>query len=443
MAWALPANSDLVIQLHLMPGDAAAEVQASVGFFFTNEPPARKPLMLRLGRQNIDIAAGRSDYTIEDRYLLPVDVDVYGVQPHAHYRARRVEGFAVRPDGTRVPLIRIEDWDFNWQDAYRYRAPVPLPRGTTLQMRYTYDNSAANRRNPDREPKRVRWGQRSSDEMGDLWIQVLPRSDGDRTKLAADFGPKVLAEDAVGYETLLAGEPANGRLHEAAAAIYLSLDRVDAALSHLREALRLSPESVEAHYNMGTSLIRLRRPAEARQHLERALSLQPSHVASRVNLGVVLRSEQRFDEAAAHLRRAIELEPGSAAAHTNLAAILAGQQRSAEAVSHYRRALEINPDLLEALTDLSWIFATDPRADLRDPSTASRLAEHAVALTAARDVRALDTLGAALAAAGDFARAAETVETAIGLAAAQGSEETVRQLREHLELYRARRPLRQ
>src|SRR5260370_789887 len=90
-------------------------------------------------------------------------------------------------------------------------------------MQYLYDNSEDNRRNPDRPPKRVRWGQSSTDEMGDLWIQVLPRTAEDTKLLVASFGPKVMAEDAAGYEKLLEVDPGSVRLHDEAAASYLAL----------------------------------------------------------------------------------------------------------------------------------------------------------------------------------------------------------------------------
>jgi hypothetical protein len=84
--------------------------------------------------------------------VLPVDVEVQAVQPHAHYRARQISGTATLPDGTTKPLIQIEDWDFRWQQVYRYVKPFWLPRGTTLSMRYTFDNSSANPRNPQQPP---------------------------------------------------------------------------------------------------------------------------------------------------------------------------------------------------------------------------------------------------------------------------------------------------
>ena len=109
--------------------------------------------------------------------MLPVAVAVHAIQPHAHYRARSMEAFATLPDGSRRSLLRIDDWDINWQDRYVYASPVALPAGTRLSMTYVFDNSIGNPRNPDRPPTRARWGWRSTDEMADVWIQVITASD--------------------------------------------------------------------------------------------------------------------------------------------------------------------------------------------------------------------------------------------------------------------------
>jgi tetratricopeptide (TPR) repeat protein len=443
LTWPLDPGSDLVVQLHMRPVGTASPVQVSVGFFFSNSAPRRTPMMLRLGRQNIDIAAGQRDYVSEDRYVLPVDVDAIGVQPHAHYRAKQIEGRAILPDGTEQWLIHIKDWDFNWQDAYRFAKPIRLPRGTVLTTRFTYDNSPANRRNPDRPPRRVRWGQNSSDEMGDLWIQVLPRSDEEREALRADFAPKVMAEDAVGYEKLLEVDPANPRVHEAVAAIDLALGKIDVAVGHLEASLRVDPQSVEAHYNLATALVRSNRPVEAIEHFRRALQIQPDHVAAHVNLGVALRAERRFAEAADSLRQALALDPRNAAAHTNLAGVLAAQNNRRDAIGHYRQALELRPDLLEALADLAWILATAPDVEIQAPADAVHLAERAANITKMGDVRALDTLAAAYAAAGRFDRAIATVERALELAKRSNSDETVPQLNMRIAVYRAGRAWRE
>jgi hypothetical protein len=72
---------------------------------------------------------------------------------------------ALRPDGTREPLLKIDDWDFEWQIRYAYRRPVPLPEGTLIEAECVYDNSAANRRNPSKPPRPVFSGFETTDEM--------------------------------------------------------------------------------------------------------------------------------------------------------------------------------------------------------------------------------------------------------------------------------------
>jgi len=87
-----------------------------------------------------------------------------------------MDAWATLPGGERRSLIRIPDWDMNWQDRYLYAKPFWLPAGTRLSLD-VFDNSETNRRNPDRPPARATWGWRSSDEMADLWIPGPQRHD--------------------------------------------------------------------------------------------------------------------------------------------------------------------------------------------------------------------------------------------------------------------------
>jgi hypothetical protein len=186
MAWPLDPQTDAVINAHLMPTDKPELVQFQIGLFFTDKRPVVDPVMLRLGSELIDIPAGDKDYPVNARYMLPVDVDVLSVYPHAHYLATDMRAFAVLPDGSIKWLVWIKQWNFNWQDVYVYASPIHLPRGTLLSMRYTYDNSADNIRNPNRPPRRVTYGPRSSDEMADLWLQVVPQNAADAAVLEQD-----------------------------------------------------------------------------------------------------------------------------------------------------------------------------------------------------------------------------------------------------------------
>ncbi len=129
MQWRLDQESDLVVQMHLQPTGKAELLNVNVGFYFTDEAPSRSPLGLRLGSETIDIPPGAAHYVVEDQFVVPADVEVLAVQPHAHNLARQMTAGAARPDGSRLPLIEIEDWDFRWQDIYRYRNPVLLPAG--------------------------------------------------------------------------------------------------------------------------------------------------------------------------------------------------------------------------------------------------------------------------------------------------------------------------
>src|SRR5262249_31176521 len=125
-------------------------------------------------------------YPVNAKYMLPVDVDVLSVYPHAHYLAKDMRAFAVLPDGSVKWLIWIKDWNFNWQDVYVYASPMHLPRGTLRSMRYSFDNSADNTRSPNRPPRRVIYGPRSSDEMAALWLQVVRRNAADAAVLEQD-----------------------------------------------------------------------------------------------------------------------------------------------------------------------------------------------------------------------------------------------------------------
>ena len=292
----------------------AAERQAGAGapsiglYFGDRRPPTRTPAMLRLGRQNIDIPAGDARYTITDSYVLPVDVEVEAVQPHAHYRCATSAARRRCRTAPRRPLIAIKDWDFRWQHVYRFVTPLRLPKGTTLSMRYVYDNSAANPRNPQQPPARARWGQRSSDEMGDLWIQVLTRGDADLARLNRDFRPKVAAEDVRGYEVEIEKHPADTGLHDDAALLYLELGRADEAIAHFKTSLALQPQSAAAHYNLGTALTVARRLGEAADRYREALRIDPAYANAHNNLGNVYLAEGQVR------RRDSRVQRGGAAA---------------------------------------------------------------------------------------------------------------------------------
>jgi tetratricopeptide (TPR) repeat protein len=472
-AWRLNPGTDMVLQLHLRPTGRPERVQASVGLYFASGPPRLTPVMVRLGKQDIDIPSGQREYVTTDSYVLPVDVEVHGVQPHAHYRARDVMGFATLPDQTRKGLIHIPDWDFDWQDTYQYVKPFVLPRGTTLTMRYTYNNSDTNRRNPQLPPQRVHWGQNSSDEMGDLWIQVVPRSRADLDLLTREIRQKVFREDIQGYETVLRRTPDDVSLHDDVAMLYMAVGRTDQAIAHFSESARLTPGIAVTHFNLGTALAAAGRREEAigqyrtalqinadyayarnnlgslllakgeleeaRSQFERALAVDPRYAEAHNNLGRLLAYVGRTDEAAEHLTRALAVREDYAEAHFNLARVLLAQERAAEAVAHYRRASALIPEWLPALGELAWTLATDPSPSARDAREAVVLAERAAALTKRQDAATLDVLAAAYAANQRFDEAVSVARQAADQVQSV-SPKTAAEISQRLALYQQRQP---
>lgn len=437
LAWRLRPGTDLVVELHMQPSGKPETVQPTIGFYFGSDPPERTPTMLRLGRQNIDIPPGEKSYVITDSFVTPVDVEVQAVQPHAHYRAKEIVGFAQLPDGSVRPLIHIRNWDFRWQHVYRYVTPFWLPKGTRLQMRYTYDNSAENPRNPTLPPKRVYWGQRSADEMGDLWIQVLTHDDRDLQILNAQFGPKVMTEDTVGYERWITSEPESAALHDTVASLYLQLQRPADAVRHFEASAGLRPNDAAAHFNLGTALTVAGDYERATAEFERALALRKDYPQAHNNLASILLQQQKYPQAMGHLLEAIRLDPANAQAHYNAGIVSLRQGKTADAVSHLKRAVQLAPDSVNAVVDLAWVLVSAPQDAVRDPGLAQRLAERAVALTGRADPGALDVLAATLAANNDFDRAVDTAEAALALKPANADAIAARR-----DLYRQGREFR-
>lgn len=470
LAWKLEAGTDVVLQLHLRPTGRPESVQARLGLYFADEPPERRPFTLHLVDMTIDLAPGEEEYEITDSYTLPVDVQALGIYPHAHYLGDRMEVKAELPDGSTRWLLLIEEWDFDWQDSYRYAEPVPLPAGTEVSMRFTYDNSADNPRNPHRPPTRVRYGPESSDEMGDVWIQVLPAGEEERERLARDVARKEIAsrvrywrwklesdptdaealhglgfvlqtlgrheEAAEHYRRALESRPEDALTHYNLALTLEALGRPPEAVAHYREALRLQPGHADAANNLGRAVLALGRPDEAERLWNRALEADPRHARAHNNLGNLLRAQGRLSEASRHLERAVELRPDYAEAHVNLGLVRLAAGDARAGVERYRHASRLAPDDPRILALLAWTLATHADPAIRAPAEAVRAGERAAELTDHRDPTALQALAAAYAAEGRFDAAMAAAERGIEGAAGAGAEGAAATLRELLALFR-------
>jgi hypothetical protein len=169
-----PTGSDLVLQLHLHPSGKAETERSSVGIYLTDRKPTARFRSFVMLDKKLDIAPGEATHAVHMSRTLPFPSDVYGVFPHMHLIGRTVRVTATLPDGTVTPIITIGDWDFNWQNYYQYARPLPLPAGTRLDSDWTFDNSAANPANPSSPPRRVTFGEQTTDEMAALILDLVP-----------------------------------------------------------------------------------------------------------------------------------------------------------------------------------------------------------------------------------------------------------------------------
>ena len=393
-AWPLPKDSDLVMMLHLRPSGKVERVQASIGLYFSDSPPAQLPVMLRLTRQNLDIPAGESGYRVTDSFTLPIDVDVYTVQPHAHYLAHEMRGIARLPDGTIRPLILIKQWDFDWQDVYHYAAPVFLPAGSTLSIDYTYDNSSANPRNPHAPPVRVTYGQQTSDEMAELWFQVVPRDPQQRAALTRSLYAKVLPEEINGRQMMLAKDPGNVALHDDLALMYVEAGRMASAIEEFKASLKLRPDLAAARFNVGAALLAAGDRRGARPYFEQTLAADPNHAVAHSNLGALLQADGDLSGAMSHYRRALDLAPADAEIQLTAGVGYATTGDLAAALTHLREAIRLRPDWPNAQAALASVIASSPASTPDELKYALALADRAVQLTEEKNAAFVEILDA-------------------------------------------------
>jgi tetratricopeptide (TPR) repeat protein len=467
--WPLEPGTDFVLQMHLKPDGKPEELHSQIGVYLTDQPPSATPVMIRLGSKTIDIPAGEARHEVVDSYTLPVDATITSVYPHAHYLAKDMRVTAKKPDGSVETLLHIPSWNFNWQDAYLFRRPQPYKKGTTITMRYVYDNSASNPHNPSQPPRRVRFGSDTTDEMGELLVQVLTKSPADLQKLRGDVVRKNFLTDLAGEEKRLVDKPDDFDTRNALGVAYVQLGRPVDAMKQFQEVVLHAPSHAMAHYNIAVMAMGDRRFDEAIDHLQRALAARPDYSEAHNNLGVLYEGLGRHDEALAQLELALAARPSSPAAHNNLGRILLARGDADAALTHFRAALRTRPDhpdalyniarayiaqgnpkgavqelkraiaarpeAVAALIDLAWLLATNDQ--VRNPSDAVTYGERANRLTGNSNAAALDALAAAYAASERFDIAARTAQRALQRAIADNNDALVASARRRLETYQA------
>jgi len=339
MALRLDKDTDLVLNVHLQPSGKPENIRPSLGLYFTDQPATLFPLLLQMENdRQLDIPPGAKHFLVTDEFTLPVDVDLLAIYPHAHYLGKDLQAVATLPDGSAKTLIHIPQWDLNWQAVYRYADPVPLPKGTTIAMRYIYDNSSKNIANPNNPPRRVVAGNLSTDEMAHLWLQVLPHASSD-----PNADPRMLVQEAMARHNI-DKNPGDFEAHYNLAAMLQARGAQTEAIQQFELAVRLRPQDATANNALGASLLSAGRIGDAIPYLRAALQVQPDNFDAHYNLANALVAQNRFAEAVEQYRTAARLRPDDANAEANLGSALAVTGNLVEAKLHFERALRIDPN---------------------------------------------------------------------------------------------------
>lgn len=386
IAWRLDPGTDLILNLHMRPHGEPEVIQPEIGLYFTDQRPTKFPMLLQLENDRaLKIPAGDRKFTVTDELRLPLDVEVLAIYPHAHYLGKDVQGFATFPGGSKKWLIWIKDWNFDWQGVFRYKQPVFLPKGTMLHMRWTYDNSAGNPRNPNRPPKLVVGGNQATDEMSHLWVQVLPVNTS-----GLKFDPRLMLQEALSrhrieqdpsdytahfnlgaalaamgqpdraiaeYRRVLGGRPDDLVARNSLGAALQSQGRTDEAIAQYRQVLKLRPDDLDASYNLGSALLSQGNGEEASRQFQQVVKAKPNDSEAHANLARGLALSGNMAEAASEFETALKLDPQSADVHYGLGRVYAAENDLARATAEFESALHINPELASAHSDLGTVFA--------------------------------------------------------------------------------------
>ena len=202
IAKVLPAKAKLVVQVHYHPAGKVERDQTQIGIYFSKQPVTRVvrviPVMPFGGPfSGMRIPAGDANAEVRCSITLPRDVLALNITPHMHLLGKDMAMTATLPDGTKLPLIKLQRWDFNWQESYQYREPVKLPKGTQLDLVAHFDNSASNPANAGRTPKDVRWGENTVDEMCIAFLEFVPAEEARSPEDLKAPTPSELLREAV------------------------------------------------------------------------------------------------------------------------------------------------------------------------------------------------------------------------------------------------------
>lgn len=172
----LKAGSRVVAQVHYHPSGRSSTDQTSLGFYFAPDGSVQhRMLAIPIVNTDFTIPANNPSYAVSAGFTVPPPITGKIVQlgPHMHLLGRQIEIDMIHPDTSKMPLIYIDNWDFNWQNMYTLTSPIPFNSNDTIQVSSVFDNSDGNPNNPNNPIVPVSWGEGTTDEMVVGYVGII------------------------------------------------------------------------------------------------------------------------------------------------------------------------------------------------------------------------------------------------------------------------------
>ena len=163
-AMRIPKGAQLLFSMHYTAFGETVMDQSKLGIFFADGPPEREVRADQFLNMTFEIPPGAANERVDSMIEFTEDAEIHALLPHTHLRGKAWEYEITYPDGRTEPLLSVPNYDFNWQTYYMFQEPLRVPKGTRIAASAWFDNSAANKANPDATAA-VRFGEQTWEEM--------------------------------------------------------------------------------------------------------------------------------------------------------------------------------------------------------------------------------------------------------------------------------------
>jgi mono/diheme cytochrome c family protein len=164
-AFRLDPGTTIVLQVHYSKTGKQEVDRTELALYLAKDKVEKEMQLAWFANPIFRIPPGEANHRVSMSRRIPTDVTMYGFMPHMHLLGKSMSATLTYPDGKKIPLIKVDNWEFKWQMMYTLKQPIKAPAGSRISIEAIYDNSLDNPSQPSNPPKPVTWGEQTKDEM--------------------------------------------------------------------------------------------------------------------------------------------------------------------------------------------------------------------------------------------------------------------------------------